>query len=307
MSNFYVGVSLRSNRYSRMESRFNEMLDVIRHVHDELDGNAVQIYLGDATNTQRKIIDSSLLTPIRDLIVKLDMKIFVHASMALDFCKPPKMNRGSINSYVNELKNCDVIGAPGAVLHMGIYYSKRIQQSNMKISYSNSFNNFIASMKEIIKEKRRRKIDAKIILETPAQFSKICTSFEHMALLFNSLSNDEQRDVSFCIDTAHLHSSGYDIRESEMAKDVFLHWDSIIGLDRVTLIHYNDSVYEIGTGVDQHAVPGYGYIGDKEKGGGDGLISIAKIAKKYDIPLIQETKDDDFKTRIADIKKWSEN
>jgi deoxyribonuclease-4 len=67
--------------------------------------------------------------------------------------------------------------------------------------------------------------------------------------------------VGFCLDTAHAWASGIDVSDPA-ATDVFLaDFDERIGLDRLVMIHFNDSKSELGSHLDRHEHLGAGQIG----------------------------------------------
>jgi deoxyribonuclease IV len=67
--------------------------------------------------------------------------------------------------------------------------------------------------------------------------------------------------VGFCLDTAHAWGAGVDLR-SPAATDAFLaDFDARIGLDRLVLVHLNDSRSELGSRLDRHEHLGAGEIG----------------------------------------------
>jgi deoxyribonuclease IV len=67
--------------------------------------------------------------------------------------------------------------------------------------------------------------------------------------------------VAFCLDTAHAWAAGIDLSEPA-ATDAFLgEFDERIGLDRLVMIHFNDSKSERGSHLDRHEHLGAGRIG----------------------------------------------
>ena len=68
--------------------------------------------------------------------------------------------------------------------------------------------------------------------------------------------------IGFCLDTAHAWSAGHDLRDPE-ATDAFVDaFDRRIGLDRLALVHLNDSKSERGSRIDRHEHIGAGRIGE---------------------------------------------
>jgi deoxyribonuclease-4 len=67
--------------------------------------------------------------------------------------------------------------------------------------------------------------------------------------------------VGFCLDTAHAWGAGIDVGDP-VATDRFLDdFDALIGLDRLVMIHLNDSKAERGSRLDRHEHVGAGKIG----------------------------------------------
>jgi deoxyribonuclease-4 len=69
------------------------------------------------------------------------------------------------------------------------------------------------------------------------------------------------RRLAFCLDTAHLWGAGYDIATAEGAASVLERFDALIGLERLALVHLNDSRSLLGSRTDRHEHVGAGRIG----------------------------------------------
>ena len=67
--------------------------------------------------------------------------------------------------------------------------------------------------------------------------------------------------VGVCIDTAHVHGAGYDIRTQAGWETMMSQFDSIVGLSYLRGVHVNDSKVGLGSRVDRHAPIGRGQIG----------------------------------------------
>ena len=67
--------------------------------------------------------------------------------------------------------------------------------------------------------------------------------------------------LAFCLDTAHLWGAGYDVSTAEGATAVVDRFEELIGLDRLALMHLNDSRSELGSRMDRHEHLGAGRIG----------------------------------------------
>jgi deoxyribonuclease-4 len=67
--------------------------------------------------------------------------------------------------------------------------------------------------------------------------------------------------LAFCLDTAHLWGAGHDISTPEGMVGVIDRFDSLVGLDRLALVHLNDSRSSLGSRGDRHQHLGAGQIG----------------------------------------------
>jgi deoxyribonuclease-4 len=83
---------------------------------------------------------------------------------------------------------------------------------------------------------------------------------EELAAILEAVGPDADR-LAFCLDTAHLWGAGYDISSAEGASGVIDRFDALIGLDRLPLVHLNDSRSTLGSRVDRHEHVGAGLIG----------------------------------------------
>ena len=69
------------------------------------------------------------------------------------------------------------------------------------------------------------------------------------------------RRIGFCLDAAHAWAAGIDLSD-QVAIDAFLaDFDDRIGLERLVMIHLNDSKSELGSRLDRHEHLGAGRIG----------------------------------------------
>jgi deoxyribonuclease-4 len=89
--------------------------------------------------------------------------------------------------------------------------------------------------------------------------------------------------VAFCLDTAHAWSAGYDLAEPEAIDELLADLDRRIGLDRLALVHLNDSKSERGSRLDRHEHLGAGRIGER------GLGHLLRHPRLADTPWILET------------------
>ena len=121
--------------------------------------------------------------------------------------------------------------------------------------------------------------DVRIALETLAgKGTEVGTTFEEIQRII-SLSKNQNR-LGCCMDTCHLSDGGYDITDVEGILDSF---DKIIGLNRLLVLHVNDSKNIRGAHKDRHENIGYGEIGF------DVLNAYVNNPRLVNVPKILET------------------
>ncbi|MDU5950685.1 MAG: deoxyribonuclease IV, partial [Paenibacillus macerans] len=82
-------------------------------------------------------------------------------------------------------------------------------------------------------------------------------SFEEIAQIIDKVQHNER--LTICLDTCHIHDAGYDIVND---LDGVLHkFDQTIGLNRIEVVHINDSKNPAGAQKDRHTPIGSGWIG----------------------------------------------
>ena len=102
--------------------------------------------------------------------------------------------------------------------------------------------------------------DVAILLETSAGAgSSIGSNFESLGRIIAGL--DFSPRVQVCLDTAHVFAAGYDVSSAEGLERTLSLFAERVGLDRLTLVHINDSKSAIGSRVDRHENIGQGRIG----------------------------------------------
>ncbi len=119
-----------------------------------------------------------------------------------------------------------------------------------------------------------------LIENTAGQGSSIGCDFEQIARMLAAL---EDLPVDVCLDTAHTFASGYDISTEAGLTTTLLAINRSFGLDRIKVIHCNDSKAPLGSRVDRHEHIGLGHIGS------DAFRRLTHNLKFRRIPLILET------------------
>lgn len=229
------------------------------------------IYTGAPQNTRRKPIETQFIPEGKALMDKHGMdEIVVHA--------PYIINLGSykedtfelaVRFLQEEIRRTDYLGVKNIVLHPGAYTEKDAEYGIARIA--EGLNEVLRGVKDT---------NVNIALETMAgKGTEIGRTFEEIASIIDKVEDNHR--VTVCMDTCHIHDAGYDIvHDFDGVIDQF---DKIIGLDRLAVVHLNDSKNLRGSGKDRHAPVGSGLIGF------EAMKYIVHHDKIRHLPLILET------------------
>jgi deoxyribonuclease IV len=86
-------------------------------------------------------------------------------------------------------------------------------------------------------------------------------SLEELAALYEAAERHPRLGV--CLDSCHLFASGYDVTDPEELDRVVKQVDKLIGLDRLRVLHVNDSKTPLGSNRDRHDNIGDGLMGNR--------------------------------------------
>jgi len=103
--------------------------------------------------------------------------------------------------------------------------------------------------------------EVRLVLENSAGGGDLLGSrIEELAEIMDGVGADADR-LAFCLDTAHLWGAGYDISSASSAVAVIDRFEALLGLDRLAMVHLNDSRSLLGSRTDRHEHVGAGQIG----------------------------------------------
>ncbi len=111
--------------------------------------------------------------------------------------------------------------------------------------------------------------------------TEIGSKFEELAYLIEKINYP---NIGVCLDTCHIYSAGYDIKNDY--DNVIKDFDKVIGLDKLKVIHFNDTLKELGSNKDRHCPIGEGNLGLKT------FKNFLIDERLKNIPVILETPND---------------
>jgi deoxyribonuclease-4 len=120
-----------------------------------------------------------------------------------------------------------------------------------------------------------------LLLETMAGQGKEIGSITDLHYILAGLNWHER--VGVCLDSAHLYAAGWDLGTDEGCCQLVQELEQKIGLERIKIMHLNDSLAPLGSHRDRHASIGKGELGEQ------GIASIVNNAILGNLVLILET------------------
>lgn len=236
------------------------------------DANAFMLYLGAPQNSFRKPITQLNVPEYLKIMNQHNLNtedVIVHCAYILNLAQPNDEKRQyAIDFVIKELRGTHDIGSKFLVVHPGAHMNLGVEEGCKKIAES----------LKIIFEKTAD-IDTVICLETMSgKGSECCSKFEEIKMILDLVNNER---LKVCLDTCHIWDAGYDIVNNY--EDVINHFDEIIGIDNLKVIHVNDSKNIYASHKDRHENIGFGNIGFET------LNKFIHDDRFKDIPKILET------------------
>lgn len=127
-----------------------------------------------------------------------------------------------------------------------------------------------------------------VLLENAAgKGCSLCTTFEEIKEVYDQILPEKQKHIGVCVDTAHICGVGeYDLSNCSEVIRMFKEFDDILGLEKFTLLHLNDSHIPLGGKDDRHALLGTGHIWNNSF---ESLVLLLDMCKENGIPVMLET------------------
>ncbi len=209
-----------------------------------------------------------------------------HTSYLINIASPDKKLAGiSSSSLKEEMERCNLLKIPNLVMHPGSHIGTGEAEGIKRVS---------ANLNKLFDALENN--DVVLLLETTAgQGSHLGYTFEQIAQMIDGV--EDKAHVGVCLDTCHIFAAGYAISDPKDYKATMKKFDDVIGLDKLRIIHMNDSIKEFGSKKDRHEHIGKGHIGL------EGFRNIVNDKRLSKIPMILEThKEEDLKEDIENLK-----
>lgn len=235
------------------------------------------IYTGAPQNTRRKPIEELNIEAGSAFMAAHGLSnIVVHAPYIINLGNTIKVeNFGFATEFLRqEIIRAQALGATQITLHPGAHVGAGAEAGIAQI---------IKGLNEVLTKEQI----PQIALETMAgKGTEIGRTFEELAAIIEGVTLNEKLSVT--MDTCHINDAGYNVRED--FDGVLEEFDRVIGLERLKVIHVNDSKNPQGSHKDRHANIGFGTIGFEALSGVVHHPKLVSLPKILETPYVGEDK-----------------
>ena len=183
----------------------------------------------------------------------------------------PVIREKSIAAFRGEVRRAIELAADYLVTHPGSYKGGTVSAALKTCAES------------LLRAAQGLNLDGLTILieNTAGQGSAVGRTFEEVAEIISRAGRE--LPMGACIDTAHCFEAGYPIHTPRGLRETLKRLESAIGLEKVRVIHANDSKTAFGSRADRHEHIGRGEIGK------EAFRRIVRHPSLKAIPFICET------------------
>lgn len=258
---------------------------------------AIQLYISSSRGYNTPKVDTDDIKNTNDILKVNNKYVVVHGCLLYNLCGSTDHNDPQFSKKLNntirglkeeldiasQLYNYKVNGEVtnwGVIVHIG-------SSKNKEKGIEQIINTIIKVLESSPKYR--------LILENAAgEGTKIGSTLNDLKLIIDGLPDQYKKQVTVCIDTAHIFGAGqYDFGIIEEVDRFYKDFDELIGLEYLEVFHLNDSRVPFNSKKDRHEYICEGYIFGKMSKDGKhrhrGLYYFIDKAVSHNIPMILET------------------
>ena len=218
---------------------------------EEIGAEVIQVFVGNPRGWAPASGDPAVDRAFRDACTAAQRRVFVHTPYLVNLGSPtPATYERSVATVAHNLARAVDIGAEGVVVHTG----SCVDDGRVE-----------AALRQI-REGLLPVLDAVgddgpwLLLEpTAGQVRSLCAGVDDLEPYLAAL--DWHPAVGICLDTCHVFAAGAPLDEPGGTTATVDRLVEIAGVDRLRLVHANDSMDVRGAFKDRHQKVGEGYIG----------------------------------------------
>ena len=234
---------------------------------------ALQFFLGNPYNYKRAVITKEDFLQTEKILRLYPTRIFSHFCLNSNLAgkKDQSVQTALLAGLQYELNTLAPFSG-AVVIHPGTHIDEKAGLTQIADSI-----NLLNFQKQ-----------AMLLLENSAgQGSSLATTLNQLKIILDLIQPEKRQHIGLCLDTCHTFAYGdYDLSKTAEIDRWWQDIDDLIGLDKLKLIHLNDSIHNLGKRVDRHAPLGKGKIWEKSF---DSLVNLLTKCKQAGIALVLET------------------
>ncbi len=238
-----------------------------------IEAEVVQIFPSNPRQWRCPEPSPEALGPFRQALRRAGLPLFVHTIYLINLASPdPALRTRSAAALGHALRFGALAGAAGVVTHIGFHRGEGFERALGRVASS-------------VRQARQLAGPAgeelpPLLLETSAgSRGSLGGTPEELGRLVEALPGE----AGVCLDTAHLFAAGLPIHTPEGIERLLAEIDACVGLDRVGLVHLNDSRSPLGSRSDRHENLWEGKIGR------EGLALWVRHRRLRPVPFVLET------------------
>ena len=216
-----------------------------------LDATALQIFTKMANRwAERACIDEECTAFRERLSVTRVEATMAHDSYLINLASPdPVLRARSIASFTAELHRCHALGLHYLVSHPGNYMDER---------EAGVARNADAISEALAAAPGRTML---CLEATAGSGTSLGATFDELGAIIERIDAQYRHRVGICLDTCHVYSAGYDLVQDY--DGVFARLDDVLGLERLRVMHLNDSKTPFASRRDRHELIAEGSLGER--------------------------------------------
>src|SRR3990172_1718355 len=246
---------------------------------------AIQFFSRNPRGWKYEALDLKEVESFRSLIRSSGLfPVFVHLPYLPNIATTKsKFYKRSVDSIVTDLERAEQLGAHYLIIHIGHRMESSEEEGIEAVSQG------------VNRAFEKAKSQVSLLLEnTAGQGSEIGYRFEQIEKIITGV--DEEKRMGVCLDTAHTFEAGYDLSSKDGLDRTLESFDRRLGLNRLHLLHLNNSKTPLGSRKDRHWHIGEGYIGV------EGFRYIVNHPSLRQLPGIMETPRTDTVEDLKNMK-----
>ncbi|MGA0866301.1 MAG: deoxyribonuclease IV [Candidatus Nanopelagicaceae bacterium] len=218
---------------------------------ETIEAEAIQVFASNPRGWAMPEPDPKADAAFREKATALDIETYIHSPFLVNLGSPnPSTYENSLKATAYALRRGREIGALGVVVHTG----SAVDESFVESAWRQISKGMMPILESLTDD------DPMFLLEpTAGQGQSLVKRLEDLSSYLNALESHPK--IGICLDTCHVFAAGHDIKSKGGMKATLDLLVEIVGVERIQLVHANDSMDVLGSLKDRHQNLGEGEIG----------------------------------------------